>query len=281
MIQHRSGETAQWDDWAERFPVGTNVEGQVLDVWQVGAHIQLDDGPQALLLNGEMSWAASVPDARAILGTGQRVTVQILSVEQWRQRIFVSLRRSEHDPWKEHSASYKKGKTARARVTQFARDEVLIEFEDHVNGFIARQEIARGLSRAEAILEIGDWVEVKVIERDERYREVKASMKLRLAEIEEEISTGIATTPVVAPTEIQDPEATEIADEAPRSVEASIPRILVVEDDPLQRLQLRAILEDLGYRPIAEAGSGPEALAATKECGFDVIFMDQIGRAHL
>jgi ribosomal protein S1 len=109
MIQNRGDEAAEWDVWAKQFPIGTNVEGEVLDVWQVGAHIQLDFGPQALLLNSEMRWEGFVPDARVILHKGQRVTVQILSVEPWRQRISVSLRRALNDPWKEYAGSYKKG----------------------------------------------------------------------------------------------------------------------------------------------------------------------------
>jgi len=274
MIQNRGDEAAEWDVWAKQFPIGTNVEGEVLDVWQVGAHIQLDFGPQALLLNSEMRWEGFVPDARVILHKGQRVTVQILSVEPWRQRISVSLRRALNDPWKEYAGSYKKGRTARARVTQFARDEVLIEFEDHVSGFIPRAEIAEGAARAEEILEIGDWVEVNVLEKEERHREVKASMRLRLIEIEEEIR-GEPTVTAAMETENPAPEPPGTSVEAHPTAEAPTPRILVVEDDPLQRLQLRAILEDLGYRQVGEAGSGPEAIEAMKECDYDIVLMDQ------
>lgn len=274
MIRNRGNEAGQWDVWAEQFSIGMNVEGEVLDVWQVGAHIQLDYGLQALLLNSEMSWDGVVPDARVILHKGQRVTVQVLSVEPWRQRIYVSLRRAVNDPWKEHAASYRKGRTARARVTQFARDEVLIEFEDHVNGFIRREEIAKGAARAEEILEVGDWVEVKVIDKDYRNREVKASLKLRLAEIEEKIRGELAVT---AAPEVENlaPDPQETAIETHPAEDQLMPRILVVEDDHLQRLQLRAILEDLGYRQVGEASSGPEAIETMKECGYDIVFMDQ------
>jgi len=274
MIEHRGDQAAEWAVWAEQFSIGTDAEGEVLDVWQVGAHIQLDDGPQALLLNSEMRWEGFVPDARVILRKGQRVTVQVLSVEPWRQRISVSLRRALSDPWKEHAASYRKGRTARARVTQFAREEILIEFEDHVSGFIPRSEIAKGMTRAEDILEIGDWVEVKVIEKDERHREVKASVKLRLMEIEEEIK-GEPAIPAATATVDSAPEPRGTSVEAHPVVEGSMPRFLVVEDDPLQQLQLRAILEDLGYRQVGDAGSGPEAIEAMKQCGYDIVFMDQ------
>ena len=280
MMQHRGDESAQWGDWAQRFPIGTNVEGEVLEVWQVGAHIRLDGGPEALLLNGEMTWDGLVADARAILHKGQRVKVQVLSVESWGQRIYVSLRRAAHDPWKEHAASYRKGKTARALVAQFTRDAVLVEFEDHVAGFIPRPEIAEGVARPEEILETGDWVEVKVVEKDDLNREVKASMKLRLAEIEEEIQGELETTPAepaenpheaeAAPSET--PETTVDVDSGGGE---RMPRILVVEDDPLQRLQLRAILEDLGYRHVREAGEGPAAIEAARQHGYDLIFMDQ------
>jgi signal transduction histidine kinase/CheY-like chemotaxis protein/predicted RNA-binding protein with RPS1 domain len=273
MIQDRSNESGEWADWAKLFPIGSNVAGTVLDVWQVGAHIQLDGGPQALLLNSEMSWDGFVPDARTLLHKGDCVKVQVLLVEQWRQRVYVSLRRTVHDPWKAHATSYKKGRTARARVTQFATREVAIEFEDHVDGFIPRAEIAHGSIRAEQILEIGDWVEVKVIDRDDRTREVKASMKLRLAEIEAEVKGE----PIPA-AEAEVPEtaagAQETVDEVAAHAGGSMPRILVVEDEAVQRLQLRAILEDLGYRHVREAGGGPEAVQAMNECGYDIVLMD-------
>jgi len=90
----RGDEAAEWDVWAKQFPIGTNVEGEVLDVWQVGAHIQLDFGPQALLLNSEMRWEGFVPDARVILHKGQRVTFRSSRSSRGGNGISVSLRRA-------------------------------------------------------------------------------------------------------------------------------------------------------------------------------------------
>jgi len=241
MVDRVRGDFGQWHAWVEEFPIGANVNCEVIDVWQVGTHVQLDRGPEALLLNSELTWDAPVTDARTLLRKGQRITVQVVQIEPWRERAYVSLRRAVNDPWKQFSASYKRGKTAHARVTQFTGTDVEIEFEDHINGFVPRAEIARGVNRAEDILEIGDWIEVKVIDRDERTREVKASMKVRLEEIEAEIRNSLLAGETPGPpAEGDEPEEPEPLQE-PVEVQ-QLPRILVVEDDKQQRLELSASL---------------------------------------
>jgi len=143
MIEHRGDQAAEWAVWAEQFSIGTDAEGEVLDVLAGRSAHPVGRRPAGAAAEQRDAVGRLVPDARVILRKGQRVTVQVLSVEPWRQRISVSLRRALSDPWKEHAASYRKGRTARARVTQFAREEILIEFEDHVSGFIPRSEIAK------------------------------------------------------------------------------------------------------------------------------------------
>lgn len=268
-----------WQNIAARYPSGKNIQGRVLKVLSVGALVELEDAVVGFVPNHELDWNARAAVAREVLQEGQYVSVQVIQTEYWRQRILLSLRRASFDPWNAHSREYRPGSTVRARVTQFTRDDIVLEFEDHVSGFVRHLDLPKWIDKAEEVFEIGDWVEGQVVRRDDQKREIEVSIHQRLEALEQEIrdaavSAGIANgqAPAETPTKEEEDEIGVLTGQV--SNEAARLRILVVEDDSDERLQFSAILHDLGWHDIEEAGSEAEAIAKASGAAFDLVFMD-------
>lgn len=273
----------RWETGAQRFVPGQDVFGTVDRVWKVGAQIRLDENVSALLLNAELAWDRQVEDARELLTLGTVVPVQILEAEPWRQRIIVSLRRAQEDPWVKHSREYATGCLVRGRVVEIARGEVIVEFQDHVRGFIPRSEVVAWQCRVEDILEVGDSIQALVIDRDERSRHVQVSMKARLAQLDSEIAAALDQPQAALAFGVLSESHSADTDEAPGLAEpedaAGLPaaeyRILVVEPEVDQRLQLCAILYELGFKHVVEASMTAAGIEIAKQERFDLVLLEQ------
>ena len=100
-----------WNDVRRRYPAGKNFRGQVARVWPAGAFVQLEDGLSGLVTNQEIAWDHAVVDATSLLREHQPVDVQVIRVEDWHQRIVLSIRRAAFDPWDHCYKKYRPGIT--------------------------------------------------------------------------------------------------------------------------------------------------------------------------
>ncbi|MFZ2644078.1 MAG: S1 RNA-binding domain-containing protein [Verrucomicrobiia bacterium] len=277
-----------WSEIAEQFPVGRVVSGEVSEVWTYGASIALGSGVHGRVRNGEIDWDKPVPDASKRLSCGQKVKVQIFRLDPRRRQIEVSVKRGEYDPWKTHADHYTTGKTVVGKVVRFTENAVLLEFPDHVTGILPRKQVVPWENEAEGVFECGDQVEVVVKEADTVRREIVASLRDRLTQIDQEIRdafaqhsreqqqaaqelflplgeithTSCAETKKAEPTQIR------------RSTSAESVRILVAENIEAERFQLCAILQDLGYENLDEAESEEEVVTKALRDDYDIILMD-------
>jgi len=104
-----------WNDVRRRYPTGKNFRGHVARVWPAGAFVQLEDGLSGLVTNQEIAWDYAVVDATSLLREQQPVDVQVIRVEDWHQRIVLSIRRAAFDPWDHCYKKYRPGIPARGR----------------------------------------------------------------------------------------------------------------------------------------------------------------------
>src|SRR5271157_3053506 len=264
-----------WEDFARYFPIGTNFAGVVLEVFPYAARVQIAPGVVGTVRNGEISWDVEVHDAREHLTAKQRVQVQLLEVNAKEGRVSLSAKRALHDPWALHAATHSSGQLVRARVMQFARDDVIVELEDRISGFIPRVDVPLHGRRMEEVLEVGDWVEAHVVGLREMMREIQLSMKARLEEIERQVrepalpGSGEWSSPSLGTAEIQ----FDLPPVALSLLEHPL-RVLIYENVDIERLQLRVILEDLGCKEIVEAATGRDAVKSASEREFDLFLLD-------
>src|SRR6266853_93405 len=90
-----------WDQVAEKYPVGAEIEGTVRNLTNYGAFIEIEEGIDGLLHVSDMSWTRKISHASEMLQKGDTVKCQVLSVDQQRKRIALGLKQLQQDPWAE------------------------------------------------------------------------------------------------------------------------------------------------------------------------------------
>jgi small subunit ribosomal protein S1 len=168
-----------WDKVADRYPIGTLVEGTVRNLTNYGAFIEIEEGIDGLLHVSDMSWTRKISHPSEVVEKGQKVKCKVLSVDQQRRRIALGLKQLEDDPWATDIPSrYQSGQVVKGTVTKLTNFGVFVGLENGLEGLLHISELAdHKVDNPEEIVKVGDEIEVKILRVDTEERKIGLSRK--------------------------------------------------------------------------------------------------------
>ena len=163
------------DDLAE----GEVREGVVSSVVNFGAFVDLG-GMDGLVHVSELSWR-HVNHPSEVVKVGDKVTVRVLEVDRGRERISLSIKQTETDPWEAFSSAHELGDVVEGTVTKTVPFGAFVSVGAGVEGLVHVSEIAmHRVESPELELSLNQKVQVKITEMDEERRRVSLSIKQAL-----------------------------------------------------------------------------------------------------
>lgn len=168
-----------WEQVADKYPPGTMVEGVVRNLTNYGAFIEIEEGIDGLLHISDMSWTRKIGHPNELLEKGQKVSCQVLSVDQDRKRIALGLKQLRQDPWETDIPNrYEPGDTVKGKVTKLTNFGVFVELEPGLEGLLHISELAdHKVDSPEEVVKVGDEIEVRVLRVDRNDRKIGLSRK--------------------------------------------------------------------------------------------------------
>ena len=169
-----------WDNVAGKYPVGQIVTGTVRNLTNYGAFIEIEEGIDGLLHVSDMSWTRKISHASEMLQKGEKVTCQVLSVDQERKRIALGLKQLQNDPWSTTiPEKYAPGAVVTGTVTKLTNFGVFVELEPSLEGLLHISELAdKKVENPEEVVKVGDQIEVRILRVDINDRKIGLSRKL-------------------------------------------------------------------------------------------------------
>jgi small subunit ribosomal protein S1 len=180
-------------------------EGVVSSIVNFGSFVDLG-GVDGLVHVSELSWK-HIDHPSEVVEVGDRVEVVVLDVDLQRERVSLSLKQAQEDPWTRFAREHGVGSMVPGEVTKLVPFGAFVRVADGIEGLVHISELSLDHVEApEAVVNVGDKVEVRVIEVDEERRRVSLSMR------------PAGSPPVAAPSA---PVAPEPVEEAPRAAYSS------------------------------------------------------------
>lgn len=141
---------------------GDLVEGEVTSLADFGAFVDIG-GMEGLIPASELSWKR-VGSVASVLAAGQRVKALVKSLDWKRDRITLSLRDTQPDPWGEVERKYPAGTTHPGKVTRLAAFGAFVALEEGVEGLLHISKLGEGkrLKHPKEAVQPGQTLEVKV-----------------------------------------------------------------------------------------------------------------------
>ncbi|WP_210415635.1 30S ribosomal protein S1 [Bdellovibrio sp. ZAP7] len=156
---------------------GSVVTGIVKNITDYGAFIDLG-GMDGLLHITDMSWGR-VKHPSEMLNVGDEIQVKVLKYDKEKERVSLGMKQLHNDPWETVKASYPAGTKLKGKVVSLAEYGAFIELGEGIEGLIHVSEMSwtKRVKHPSQIVNVGDEVEVVVLEVDTENRRISLGMK--------------------------------------------------------------------------------------------------------
>ena len=166
----------QREDFLANLKPGEVRKGVVSSVVNFGAFVDLG-GMDGLIHVSELSWK-HVDHPGSVVSVGDEVEVQVLDVDLSRERISLSLKATQQDPWQEFATSHRVGELVYGRVTKLVPFGAFVQVGDGIEGLVHISEMsAHHVDLPEQVVTPGEELWVKIIDLDLQRRRISLSIK--------------------------------------------------------------------------------------------------------
>jgi small subunit ribosomal protein S1 len=164
------------EDLFSRVQVGDTVTGTVSGLTSYGAFVDIG-GADGLIHISELSWDR-VSRVTDVLQVGDQVDVKVIKLDPDQNRISLSLRQLQEDPWERLVRTVPVGSVVTGTVTKTKKYGAFLQIMPGIEGLLHISELSwNHVEKTEDVLKVGEEVEVKVIGIDTARRRVSLSLK--------------------------------------------------------------------------------------------------------
>ncbi|MDN8604431.1 30S ribosomal protein S1 [Corynebacterium ureicelerivorans] len=169
-------QSAVRSDFLHQLQKGQVRKGVVSSIVNFGAFVDLG-GVDGLVHVSELSWK-HIDHPSEVVAVGDEVTVEVLDVDLDRERVSLSLKATQEDPWRVFARTHAVGQIVPGKVTKLVPFGAFVRVEEGIEGLVHISELAqRHVEVPDQVVNVGEEVMVKVIDIDLDRRRISLSLK--------------------------------------------------------------------------------------------------------
>ncbi len=168
-----------WKDVADKYPVGTRVQGKVVSITNYGAFIELEPGIEGLVHISEMSWTRNVRHPSKLVSIGEVIEAVVLKVDPNEEKISLGMKQTEQDPWVVLPYKYPVGTRLNGKVRNLTSFGAFVEIEPGIDGLIHISDMSwtKRVQHPSEVVKKGDAVDVVILNIDADNKRISLGLK--------------------------------------------------------------------------------------------------------
>ena len=167
-----------WDVIAEKYPVGTTIEGKIKNITDFGIFIGIDEGIDGLVHISDISWTKRIKHPSELYKKGDTVQAIVLDIEKENERFSLGIKQIQEDPWKTVGQRYKVGSEINGTITNVTDFGIFVEIEEGIEGLVHVSEISKEkIKTPVGRYNIGDMITARVMTINSDERRIGLSVK--------------------------------------------------------------------------------------------------------
>ena len=168
-----------WASFADKFPVGSTVEGEVKNATEFGLFIGLDGDVDGMVHMSDIAWGITGEEALHLHRKGETVKAIVLDIDAEKERISLGIKQLTPDPWSSITSKYPIGHVHTGEVRNFTNFGVFVELEEGIDGLIHISDLSwlKKVKHPSEFTSVGAIMEVKVLDIDESNRRLSLGHK--------------------------------------------------------------------------------------------------------
>ncbi len=173
----RQAERNPWDELAITHPVGSVIEGQVRNLTEFGAFVQITDEIDGLVHVSDMSWTKRVKHPSEVLQKGDSLKARITNIDVENQRVSLSIKEFLPNEWQNFVNDNKVGDSVTGRVVNVTDFGIFVDIFEGLEGLVHVSEIDVEGGRLQDHFSLGDWVSARILRIEEEEKKVGLTMR--------------------------------------------------------------------------------------------------------
>jgi small subunit ribosomal protein S1 len=172
-------EANPWSTIAERYSIGSVVEGRVRNMTDFGAFIEIEEGIDGLVHVSDLSWTKRVKHPSEILRKGSIAQAVILGIDAQAKRLSLGVKQLQPDAWESYFQNHNVNDLVHGRVCRIASFGAFVELAEGVEGLCHFSEVPGygGRKSDPAPLAVGEEHDFKIIRMNELEKKIGLSLK--------------------------------------------------------------------------------------------------------
>jgi small subunit ribosomal protein S1 len=172
-------EISPWEEIEKKYPVGSRVKGEVVNIMSYGAFVRLEPGIEGLVHISEMSWTRRVNHPSEVVQPGNPVEVVVLDINKDKQEISLGMKQTEINPWELVGEKYPPGTVIEGTVRNLANYGAFVEIEPGIDGLLHVSDVSwtKKITHPNEVFKKGDKVRCVVLDVDREKQRVALGLK--------------------------------------------------------------------------------------------------------
>ena len=171
--------SSPWENVADKYPVGTRIMGEVVNVMSYGAFVKLEEGIEGLVHISEMSWTKRINHPSELVNIGDKIEVVVLGINKEKQEISLGMKQTQTNPWDQVAGKYPTGTMIEGTVRNLTNYGAFIEIEEGIDGLLHISDMSwtRKIGHPNEVLEKGQVVSCQVLNVDQERKRIALGLK--------------------------------------------------------------------------------------------------------
>src|SRR6202041_2867366 len=209
-----------WDAAAEKYPVGTVINGRIRNLADFGAFVEIEEGMEGLIHISDVSWTERIKHPSEKFKKGDSVEAKVLKVDSQNRRLSLGIKQLK-DIWANWFGDHKIGEVIKGKVARTTDFGAFVELAEGIEGLChvseieerrpkgdrdkaaAQQKAARG-ARVTAVLTTGGEYDFKILRLEPEQHKISLSYRAAQKKVErqeiETFKTAVTRSPKSSPT---------------------------------------------------------------------------------
>jgi len=168
-----------WEDIEEKYPVGSTVRGEAVNLMNYGAFVKLEEGVEGLVHISEMSWTRRINHPAEMVAIGDVVDVVVLGINKEKEEISLGMKQIDQNPWELVAENYPAGTRVVGKVRNLTNYGAFIEIEEGIDGLLHVSDMSwtKKVMHPSEFVNKGEAIETIVLEVNPDRRRLALGLK--------------------------------------------------------------------------------------------------------
>ncbi|MBI2820564.1 MAG: S1 RNA-binding domain-containing protein, partial [Acidobacteria bacterium] len=167
-----------WTGLAQRYAIGSVIQGKVRNLTDFGAFVEVEDGVDGLVHVSDLSWTERIKHPSEVLKKGETVQAVVLTIDPENRRLSLGIKQLQPDIWESFCNTHPVGTTVKGKIARKTTFGLFVELVEGLEGLCHISEVSSDPAvRKSMLLEVGEEHEFRIIKMSPAERKVGLSLK--------------------------------------------------------------------------------------------------------